>query len=171
MRTIRAVREVPSLASVSLWMAGLMCASIAGSLVSGAAPADLVLTGGKVVTVDSQHPAAEAIAVHGERILAVGSVADIALWIGPQTRVIALDGQLVVPGFIEGHGHFLGLGESRMILDVSSAATWDDDCGTSGSCRPRETGWHLDPRTRMASEQVARGARSRASKALPRTRP
>ena len=34
--------------------------------------------------------------------------------------------ELIVPGFIEGHGHFLGLGESRMILDLSSAATWDE---------------------------------------------
>ena len=55
-----------------------------------------------------------------------GASADIAAYIGPQTRVIRLDGQLVVPGFIEGHGHFLGLGESRMMLDLSAAATWDD---------------------------------------------
>ncbi len=150
MRTIRAVSEVPSLASVFLWMAGLMCASIACSLVSGAPPADLVLTGGKVVTVDSQHPAAEAIAVRGERILAVGSVADIALLIGPQTRVIALDGQMVVPGLIEGHGHFLGLGESKMILDVSSAATWDEiveQVAAAARGKPAGTwilgrGWH-----------------------------
>ncbi len=95
----------------------------------GAETADLVLTGGKIAAVDPRYPDAQAIAVRGERIAAVGAAADLERYIGPQTRVIALNGQLVVPGFIEGHGHFLGLGESRMTLDLSSAADWDEVVG------------------------------------------
>ena len=47
-------------------------------------------------------------------------------WIGPKTRVIDLHGMLAVPGFIEGHGHFTGVGEFRMGLDLREARTWDD---------------------------------------------
>src|ERR1051325_3493897 len=62
-------------------------------------PADLVLTGGHVHTVDPGRPRAEAVAVRGERIVSVGSVADIAPTIGPRTRVIDLAGRVLVPGF------------------------------------------------------------------------
>ncbi len=89
-------------------------------------PADLVLTNGKVVTVDSLRPQAEAVAVKGDRIVAVGTAREIGRYIGPATEVIDLDGQMLMPGFIEGHGHFLGLGQAKMILDLSTAKSWDD---------------------------------------------
>jgi predicted amidohydrolase YtcJ len=89
-------------------------------------PADLVLRGGKVVTVDPRQPQAEALAVRGPRIAAVGTNEAIARHIGPQTRVIELEGKLLIPGFIEGHGHFLSLGETRMGLDLSKARSWDE---------------------------------------------
>lgn len=89
-------------------------------------PADLVLTGGKLVTVDVQRPLAEALAVRGDQIVAVGSAAEIARCVGPDTRVIELDGKLVLPGFIEGHAHFLGLGQSKMMLDLTAAETWEE---------------------------------------------
>ncbi len=88
--------------------------------------ADLVLTGGKLVTVDDQCPTAEAIAVRGDRIVAVGTSAEIAPLIGPHTNVIQLAGKLAIPGFVEGHGHFVGLGQSKMILDLADAQTWDE---------------------------------------------
>jgi len=89
-------------------------------------PADLVLRGGKVVTIDERLPEAEAIAVKGQRIVAVGSAAEINQHIGPATRVIELTGRMAMPGFIEGHGHFLSLGDSKRKLDLSKAATWDE---------------------------------------------
>jgi predicted amidohydrolase YtcJ len=89
-------------------------------------PADLVLRGGKIVTVDDSRPAAEALAVHADRIAAVGSNGEIEKLIGPDTRVIELEGKLAVPGFIEGHGHFTWLGQSRMMLDLKPAKSWDD---------------------------------------------
>jgi hypothetical protein len=89
-------------------------------------PADLVLRGGKVVTVDSTRPEAEAVAVRGDRIAAVGTDEEIAAYIGSETRVIELDGRLLIPGFIEGHAHYLSLGEARLNLDVGQARSWDE---------------------------------------------
>jgi predicted amidohydrolase YtcJ len=91
-----------------------------------AEPADLVLRGGKVLTLDERQPQAEAIAARKQRIVAVGSAAEIQLLIGPKTRVIELAGRLAMPGFIEGHGHFLSLGDTKRKLDLSRAATWDE---------------------------------------------
>ena len=87
--------------------------------------ADLVLRGGKVVTVDPALGTVQAIAVNGYRIAAVGDDAAIAARIGPHTEVIELRGRLALPGFIEGHGHFLGLGRAQQILDLADAASWD----------------------------------------------
>ena len=92
-------------------------------------PADLVLRGGKVVTVDPAYGAVQAIAVNGYRIEAVGNDADIGAHIGPETRVIELNGRLALPGFIEGHGHFLALGRAREILDFTAARNWDEIVG------------------------------------------
>jgi len=89
-------------------------------------PADLVLRGGRVVTVDDALPEAEAIAIEGYTIAAVGSNREIDARIGPETRVIELEGRLALPGFIEGHGHFMDLGRSMEIVDLSGASTWDE---------------------------------------------
>ena len=88
--------------------------------------ADLVLTHGNVVTLEEDMPRAEAIAIRGDRILAVGSNAEVSRYIGPKTRTIRLNGRTAMPGFIEGHGHFVSLGESKMLLDLSSARTWEE---------------------------------------------
>jgi predicted amidohydrolase YtcJ len=74
------------------------------------APADLVLTGGKVWTVDPSRPRAEAVAVRDGRIVAVGLDADVKPAIGPKTRVIRLAGRRVLPGFHDSHVHLLGSG-------------------------------------------------------------
>src|SRR5215218_1149364 len=87
--------------------------------------ATLALINGHVVTVDSTKPEAEAVAIAGDRILAVGTTAEIRRLVAPSTRVIDLQGRLAIPGFIEGHGHFTGLGESKLQLDLSTALTWD----------------------------------------------
>src|SRR5262249_31426559 len=94
--------------------------------VAFAQPADLVLRNGKIVTMNAAAPTAQAIAVRGDKVTALGSNADAQRWIGPQTKVIDLNGMLAIPGFIEGHGHFTGLGDFRMGLDLREARTWDD---------------------------------------------
>ena len=91
-----------------------------------AQPADVVLRNGKIVTEWTAMPVAQAMAVRGGKVAAVGSDREAQRWIGPQTRVIDLSGQLAIPGFIEGHGHFTGIGEYRQGLDLREARTWDD---------------------------------------------
>jgi hypothetical protein len=70
------------------------------------APADIVLTNGKIITVDSQFRIAQAMAVRGDRIVAVGTNADITKLAGPNTRRIDLRGRSVVPGLIDNHAHY-----------------------------------------------------------------
>src|SRR6266566_4726225 len=89
-------------------------------------PADLVLRNGVIVTVDADRPTVQALAARGGRIIAVGSAADVGMLIGLGTRVIDLAGRLAIPGFIEGHGHLLSLGEARMSLDLSRARSWTE---------------------------------------------
>ncbi len=77
-----------------------------------AAPAaDLVLVNGKVWTVNRARPEAEAVAVWRDRILAVGTSAEIQALAGPKTRVIDLKGRRVLPGFYDSHVHLLGSGQ------------------------------------------------------------
>lgn len=102
----------------------LVLASAAGHAQAGTAT--LVLTNGRIVTVDSAVPEAQAVAIAGDRILAVGTSAAIERYVMPATRVIDLQGRLAVPGFIEGHGHYMSLGQSKLELDLTKAATWDD---------------------------------------------
>lgn len=88
-------------------------------------PADLVLRGGAIATVDPAIGSVEAMAVTGYQVTAVGSDADIAGYIGPETEVIELDGRFVMPGFIEGHGHYMSLGRSKQILDLNDVENWE----------------------------------------------
>jgi predicted amidohydrolase YtcJ len=89
-------------------------------------PADLVLLGGKIVTLDPQSPVVEALAASEGRIVAVGSDAEVQPRIGDSTRVIQLHGKLALPGFIDSHGHFVSLGRSKRILDLTRARDYDD---------------------------------------------
>jgi predicted amidohydrolase YtcJ len=87
--------------------------------------ADLVIINGKVYTVDNSNNIAEAVAVAGDSILAVGSTKDITSFIGQNTNVIDLDGKLMTPGLIEGHGHYMGMGYSLMSLDFHGMNSYE----------------------------------------------
>jgi len=89
-------------------------------------PADLILRNGKIVTLDPAQPEVHSIALRSGRIVAVGTAADVPGLIGPATRVIDLQGKLAIPGFIEGHGHFMAVGEAQMNLNLRTARNWDD---------------------------------------------
>jgi predicted amidohydrolase YtcJ len=154
----RALRS-PSLLVVCLGLVAGCAGGTAGAggaaradAAAAVASADLVLTNGRIVTVDDALPEAEAIAVSGDRIVAVGSAAEIRRYIGPQTRMIDLQGRLAIPGFIEGHGHFMGLGRARTILDLTAARTWEEIVAmvaeAARTARPGEWiaghGWHQE---------------------------
>ena len=141
-----------------LLFALVVAAALAPLLMTGARrtgapePADLVLTNGKVVTVDDKVPEARAVAVRGGRILAVGSEKDIQRYAGGSTQVIDLKGALAIPGLIESHGHFTGLGGSMMILDLTKARNWDEIVAMVGAAAKvakagewiRGRGWHQE---------------------------
>ena len=86
---------------------------------------DLVLRGGIVATVDANDTMAEGIAIDDGWIVAVGSNEEVSAYVGAETEIVELGGRLVVPGFIEGHGHYMSLGNSKTILDLNDAANWD----------------------------------------------
>lgn len=88
--------------------------------------ADLIIINGQVATVDSTNTIAEAIAIKGDTILAVGSTGEIQDYEGDSTEVLDVDGKFIMPGFIESHAHFLGLGKSKMILDLRGANNYDE---------------------------------------------
>lgn len=100
--------------------------SLASATLFAAERADLVLLGGRIVTLDDACPTAEALACRDGRVLAIGSRGDVSKHVGPNTHVVGIVGKTAYPGFIEGHGHFLGLGESRMILDLSKVVNWQE---------------------------------------------
>ena len=91
----------------------LACAAGAACMVlatlAAAAPAERIIRGGPIVTVNPAQPVAEAVAIAGGRIVAVGSEAEVMRHKGPATEVIDLAGKTLVPGFIDGHSHFMSL--------------------------------------------------------------
>ncbi|MBL1213496.1 MAG: amidohydrolase [Ignavibacteriae bacterium] len=88
--------------------------------------AKLVVINGNVATMDDTNKTAEAIAVKGDTIFAVGTNQAIKKLIGDSTKVIDAEGKFVMPGFIESHAHFLSLGRSKKQLDLTGARSWQE---------------------------------------------
>lgn len=107
----------------------MMAALCVGSFCSvpakaqGKPAADLIVTNAKIWTVDKAHPQAEALAVIGDRIVAVGSVADVDAWHGPQTKVVDAQGKLLLPGFNDAHVHFVDGGDHLQAVHLKDAAS------------------------------------------------
>ena len=88
-------------------LAALLLAALAALAGAESKPAaDLVVTNARVWTGDAKRPEAEALAVIGERIVAVGSLAEIEAWRGPETGLVDAEGRRVLPGFNDAHVHF-----------------------------------------------------------------
>ena len=125
-------------------------------------PATLVLNNGRIVTADDARPDAQAIAVRGDVIVALGSNADIARYVGPATKVIDLAGQAAIPGFVEGHGHFTGIGRAKLGLELMNTKSWDEIVKMVGDAaakaRPGQwivgRGWHQEKWTSVPSPNV-----------------
>jgi len=92
-------------------------------------PADtatLVLYNGNFFTADSTLPQATAVAIRGDSILFVGNDSEAKAFADSATELIDLQGAFAMPGFIEGHGHFLGLGQSRQNLNLMQTTSWEE---------------------------------------------
>ena len=114
--------------------------------------ADLVLKNGFIATVDPNIGNVTAIAINDYLITATGDDQKIDEFIGANTEVIDLDGRFVMPGFIEGHGHFMSLGRSKQILDLNDVDGWEEIVSKVAvevdKSKPGEwifgRGWHQD---------------------------
>lgn len=89
-------------------------------------PAEIIFLNGSIYTVSDSLPEAEAIAVRDGRIIAIGSNEEISSYQGNQTEVVDLGGAFTMPGFIEGHGHYSGLGQSLIQLNFLRSKSWDE---------------------------------------------
>ena len=153
--------RVFAVAGLFLAVAGLSgsCGSRRGSPQE---PADLVLRGGRIVTLDDNAPEVEALAARNGRIVAIGTQTDIAPHLGPSTQVIDLNTRFAMPGFIEGHGHFLGIGENRVNLDLARTSSWDEIVQAVAEAvaraRPGQwivgRGWHQEKWTSVPAPNV-----------------
>lgn len=111
---------------------------------------DHILINATVHTMDEARPRAEAVAITGGRITAVGSSKDLLAQKGASTRVLDLGGATVVPGLKESHGHFVGIGQARMSLNLVGTKTWDEVVAKVAAAvkdRPKGSwvvgrGWH-----------------------------
>lgn len=114
--------------------------------------ADVVMVNGNFYTVNADQPQAEAVAVKNGRIMQVGTTAEIEKLKGADTEVMDLKGQFAMPGLIEGHGHFSGLGQSMLNLNFLRSASWDEIVEMVGEAakkaKPGEwitgRGWHQE---------------------------
>ncbi|MEM1323444.1 MAG: amidohydrolase [Bacteroidota bacterium] len=114
--------------------------------------ADLLIINATVVTMDEQQPSAEAVAIKGDRILKVGSTQALQALASPECRIIDLQGQFLMPGFIEGHGHFSGLGKSLINLNFLRSKNWQEIVNMvaerAKTAKPGEwiegRGWHQE---------------------------
>src|SRR5213082_3858357 len=102
---------------------GLLCLALAASAACGRA-ADIVIQGGMVWTgLSSGAPQPGAVAIGDGEILAVGDSGVVARYVGSRTRVIRAGGGLVLPGFTDGHTHFIDGGFQLASVDLRDAAT------------------------------------------------
>jgi predicted amidohydrolase YtcJ len=142
-------------------------------------PADLVLRGGRIVTLAAEPSEVSALAVRDRRIVALGGDSELAPFVGAGTRVVELGGRLAIPGFIEGHAHFLGLGRAAMILGLGGLRSWDEVVAAVAAAVERAEpgewilgrGWHQEKWTAPPEPEVAgfpvHASLSRVSSANP----
>ena len=88
--------------------------------------ADLIIENGIIYTMNDLNPLIEAVAIKNGKIIGIGSKNDIKPFKSKNTKILDLEGYTMTPGLIEGHGHFMGLGYSKMRLDLSTAANYNE---------------------------------------------
>ena len=87
-------------------------------------PADLIVTGARIYTVDESRPTAEALAVRDGRVLFVGSARGAKALQGPKTQIVDVTGRTIIPGMTDAHAHFLGLGQALRTVDLVGTTSY-----------------------------------------------
>jgi len=93
---------------------------------SSSEKADLIIINGNIHTVSVSNPSAKAIAIKDGKIIALGGEVDIEAFIGDQTQTLDAKGKFVMPGMIEGHGHFSGMGKSLVNINLLDTKSWEE---------------------------------------------
>ncbi|MDX2128810.1 MAG: amidohydrolase [Chloroherpetonaceae bacterium] len=114
--------------------------------------ADLILINGDFITLEDSLQNARALAIKADTILAIGSLEELKSFIGPNTDTLDLQGNIAYPGFIDAHSHFLGIGETKKILWLGKAKSWNEIVlmvGEAVKNTPKGTwilgrGWHQE---------------------------
>ena len=127
-------------------------------------PADLVITGGTIYTMDDQQPMVEAVAVKGDKIIFAGSNEGINKFKAETTEVLDLGGRTMTTGFIEGHGHIMGLGYNELNLDLLNTKSYDQVVDMVKEAAEKATpgewitgrGWHQS-KWNMENENMVKG--------------
>lgn len=88
--------------------------------------ADMIIKGGTIYTVNAKQSSVEAVAVKGNKILFAGSEEESQQYLSESTQQIDLQGKTMTPGFIEGHGHFMGLGYNELNVDLLQTKSFDE---------------------------------------------
>lgn len=125
-------------------------------------PADLIIKGGTIYTVEAGNPTVEAVAVSGDTIVYAGNLAGLSQYQDEQTKVIDLAGKTMTPGFIEGHGHFMGLGYAELNLDLMNVTSYEEMVEkvkeAVAKAQPGQwiigRGWHQDKWTKKPEKQI-----------------
>ncbi|MFK7932139.1 MAG: amidohydrolase [Saprospiraceae bacterium] len=124
--------------------------------------ADTILTNGNFYTLDETQPRADAVAIKDGDLIFVGTNEAAQAFKGDSTKVRDLQGAFAMPGFIEGHGHFHGLGESLMNLNFLKSKNWDEIvaqvAAAAEKAKPGEwitgRGWHQEKWNESPEKQV-----------------
>lgn len=124
--------------------------------------ADLIITGTNIVTMNEAEPTVEALAIKEGKIIAVGSREDVTNYEGDSTELFDAGVNFVMPGFIESHGHFSGLGSSLQNLNFLRSRSWDEIVALVGekvkTSAPGEwiigRGWHQEKWVRVPEENL-----------------
>lgn len=112
--------------SLTTALVGAFALASTGLLGAQSAPADLVLTNGRIYTVDGSRPVVDAIAVRGGRVVFIGDRAGAAALAGPATRLVDLEGRTVIPGMTDAHAHVAGLGLALRNVDLVGTTSYDE---------------------------------------------
>lgn len=137
-----------------------------GALITSCKPghpsADLLIFGGTIYTVEDTQPQVEAVAVRDGRVVFTGAMKDAETWVGEKTERLDLQGGTMTPGFIEGHGHLMGVGYYALELDLMDATSYEEIVervrAAVAKAKPGEwilgRGWHQDKWTTRPEKMV-----------------
>ena len=115
-------------------------------------PADLIVLDGNIYSADADTSFVSAMAVRGGKIIFIGDSTEALNYMGDQTELFRAQGKFIMPGFIEGHGHFAGLGGSLINLNFIKTKSWDEIVAMvaekAKTAKPGEwiigRGWHQE---------------------------